>query len=73
MCIRFPNWDQGVIELGDSGFLTFNHIQFSPLDFWEQHGYEVVPFGLLANVCDFGEISHDQDLVCSILNEIGVL
>ena len=26
MAVRFPNWDQGVIELGDSGFLTFKEV-----------------------------------------------
>ena len=61
------------LHLHDDGFDSFNRIQFSPLEFWEEHGYVVVPFAALANICDFGEISYDRDLVDNMLNEIGVL
>lgn len=61
------------LHLHDDGFDSFNRIQLSPLEFWEKHGYVVVPFAALANICDFGEISYDRDLVDNMLNEIGVL
>lgn len=61
------------LHLHDDGFGSFKRIQFSPVEFWEEHGYVIVPFVALANICDFGEISYDQDLMDNILNEIGVL
>ena len=33
MCVRFPNWDQALFELGDVGYVTVKYVQ-EGIDKW---------------------------------------
>lgn len=47
-------------------------MQFSPISFWEEHGYKIIPFYEVFAPNDLGEIQKDGCFDTNLLYEIGV-
>ena len=47
-------------------------MQFSPISFWEKHGYKIIPFYDIIGPNDLGEIRKDGCFDINLLYEIGV-
>lgn len=42
MCVRFPNWNQGSIKLGDAGYVSIRYVE-EGIDKWYD-GRDLVPY-----------------------------
>lgn len=47
-------------------------MQFSPVHYWKEHGYSIVPFYDLIVPFDYGEIQNNTCFELNLLYEIGV-
>lgn len=47
-------------------------MQFSPISYWEEHGYKIIPFYEVFTPNDLGEIQKDGCFDTNLLYEIGV-
>lgn len=44
MCVRFPNWNHRLMELGEIGFLTYNEVIAGKDDWYDPSIRSMVPY-----------------------------